>query len=69
MLLATTQFLIGLARPVVECDEGFSSSIAEIHNLSFASSDGGLLTAAGHRVLPMDSRIAGRSTLQHLRSI
>ena len=70
MLLATTQFLIGLARPPVDRDEGFSSAIAEIHDLSFASSDGGLLTAAGHRVLPMDSKLAERShpsaTAQHL---
>ena len=35
MLLATTQFLIGLARPLVDRDEGIRLFIAETHDLSF----------------------------------
>ena len=70
LLLVTTRFLIGLARPPVERDEGVRLSIAETHDLIFASSDAGLLTAAGHRVLPMDSRFAERAhhsvSAQHL---
>ena len=69
MLLVTTRFLIGLARPPVERDEVVRLSIAETHDLIFASSDAGLLTAA-HHVLPMDSRFAERShpsvSAQHL---
>ena len=73
MLLITTLFLTGLARPPVERDEGVRLSIAETHDLIFASSDAGLLTAAVHRVLPMDSRLAERShpsaTAQHLNRV
>ena len=35
MLLPTTQFLIGLARPPVDRDEGIRLFIAETHDLSF----------------------------------
>jgi len=70
MLLATTRFLIGLARPPVDRDEGIRLFIAETHDLIFARSDAGLLTAAGHRALLMDSKLAERShpsaTAQHL---
>ena len=57
MLLATTRFLIGLARPPVGRDEGLRLSIAETHDLMFARSDAGLLTAAGHLALLMDSKL------------
>ena len=73
MLLATTRFLIGLARPPVDRDEGIRLFIAETHDLIFARSDGGLLTAAGHRALPMDSKLPERShpsaTAQHLNRV
>lgn len=70
MLLVTTRFLIGLARPPVGRDEELRLSIAETHDLMFARSDAGLLTAAGHLALLMDSKLAERShpsaTAQHL---
>ena len=73
ILLATTRFLIGLARPPVERDEGVRLSIAETHYLIFASSNAGLLTAAGHLALLMDSTLAERShpsaTAQHLNRV
>ena len=73
MLLATTRFLIGLARPPVDRDEGIRLLIAETHDLIFARCDAGLLTAAGHRALLMDSKLAKRShpsaTAQHLNRV
>ena len=73
MLLTTTLFLNGLASPPVERDEGVRLSIAETHDMIFASSDAGLLTAAGHHVLPMDSKLPERShpaaAAQHLNRV
>ena len=47
--------------------------IAETHDLIFARCDAGLLTAAGHRALLMDSKLAERShpltTAQHLNRV
>ena len=47
--------------------------IAETHDLIFARCDAGLMTAAGHRALLMDSKLAERShpsaTAQHLNRV
>ena len=67
MLLATTQFLIGLARPPVDRDEGIRLVIAESHDLSFASSDGGLLlVTVSYRLI---QSCLNDHTLQQLHSI